>query len=94
MRIRDARLFEYSQDHPQKVWIKYSISEDDSWHKFNIHKKRSPCPTFPTELAYLPLSQEKIDDVKKLVFKYVPHKFRDFYDDLISVNIPETDSSP
>ena len=93
MRIRDARQFEYSQDHPQEVWVKYSLREDDLWHKFTIEKRG---PTFPTELAYsslLPLSQEKVDDIKKLVFKYVPREFRGFYDAIISENIPETDSS-
>lgn len=95
MRIREARLFEYSQDHPQEVWVKYSLCEEDEWHKFRI-EKRGACPTFPTELAYsalLPLTQEKVDDVKKLVYKYVPREFREFYDHLISVNLPETDSS-
>ena len=41
--------------------MKYSLTEEDTWHKFSIEKKRSACPTFPTELAYsalLPLSQE------------------------------------
>lgn len=72
MRIRDARVFKYSQHHPEEVWVKYSLREEDQWHTFNIQKRSSPCPTFPTDLAYselLPLSQEKIDDIKELVFK-------------------------
>ena len=97
MMIREARVFEYSHDHANEVWVKYSLNEEDAWHKFNIEKRACANPTLPTDLAYsglLPLSPEKLDDIKKVVYKYVPHEFRQFYDDLISAGIPETDSSP
>ena len=96
MRVRDARIFEYSYDHPTQVWVKYSLTDQDEWHKFTIEKKRSTGPTFPTEPAYsqlLPLSSEKVDDVKKVVYKYVPRECRQFYDDIIAASV-ESDSSP
>lgn len=73
MLIRDARIFEYSCDHPNEVWVAYSLTDLD-WHKFAIEKRSSTGPTFPTEPAHtelVPLSSEKIDDVKKLVYKYI-----------------------
>ena len=97
MMIREARVFEYSHDHANEVWVKYSLNEEDAWHKFNIEKRACANLTLPTDLAYsglLPLSPEKLDDIKNVVYKYVPHEFRQFYDDLISASIPETDSSP
>ena len=95
MRVHDARIFEYSHDHPNQVWVKYSLTDQDEWHKFTIEKKRSAGPTFPTEPAYshlLPLSSEKVDDVKKVVYKYVPRECRQFYDDIIAASI-ESESS-
>ena len=29
LRVRDARVFEYSVDHPDEVWVKYSLNESD-----------------------------------------------------------------
>lgn len=96
MSIHDAKTFKYSCYHPQEIWVKYCSCEEGPSHKFKIEKRTaSACPTFRSEqpyLAPLPLSQEKVD-VAKLVYKYVPHEFRQFYDDLIAVTLPEMDSS-
>ena len=46
-------------------------------------KKRVSVITFPTESAYsssLSINSAKVDDLKKIVFKFVPHEFRGFYD--------------
>ena len=95
LRVRDARVFEYSVDHPSELWVKYSLNENDTWHKFSIMKKGSSYVSFPIEPAYLsplPISPEKVHDIKKLVYKYVPHEFRQFYDELIALNTSESDS--
>jgi hypothetical protein len=38
MRVREARVFEFSQNHPNEVWVKYSLNEQDQWHKFVIEE--------------------------------------------------------
>ena len=42
LKFREARVFEYSQSHSNEVWVKYSLSPEDSWDKFAVEKKRSP----------------------------------------------------
>ena len=94
---RDARIFEYSSDHKNQDWIKYSLSAQEEWHKFTTEKRKSRGPlTFPTEPSYselLPLSPARVDDIKKVVYKYVPREFRQFYDDIIAASLPDSDSS-
>ena len=84
---RDARIFEYSSDHKNQDWIKYSLSAQEEWHKFTTEKRESRGPlTFPTEPSYselLPLSPARVDDIKKVVYKYVPREFHQFYDCLL-----------
>ena len=97
MGICDARVLEYSSDHKNQAWIKYSLSAQEEWHKFTIEKRKSRGPlTFPTEPSYselLPLSQAKVDDINKVVYKCVPREFRQFYDDIIVASLPDSDSS-
>ena len=74
--------------------MKYSPTDQDEQHKFAIEKKQSTGSTSPTEPAYshlLPLSSEKVD-VKEVVYKYIPHECRQFYDDIIAASV-ESDSS-
>ena len=86
MRVHNVRVFEYSQIHENEVWVKYSLTHTDEWHKFIIEKKKSPGPSFPTVPAYsgvLSINPNKIDDLKKIVYKFVPREFRKFYDEII-----------
>ena len=48
MRVHNVQVFEYSQIHENEVWVKYSLTHTDEWHKFIIEKKKSPGPSFPT----------------------------------------------
>ena len=95
MKIQGGMLFEYSCEHPKEVWIKYSLFEEN-WHKFALEKKGVPKVTFPSELAYsgpLMLNSAKVDDLKKIVYKFVPRDCRSFYDAIISENTVESTSS-
>lgn len=38
MQVRDVRVFEYSYDHPNEVWLKYSLDSSDAWEKYAIEK--------------------------------------------------------
>ena len=83
MKICEGIHFEYSTTHPDEVWIKYSFCADD-WHKFSLCKRgiSAESLTFPSEPAYptLPLlNSAKVDDLKKIVYKFVPREFRDFF---------------
>lgn len=52
--------------------------------------------SFPTEPVYskpLQIGSSKVDDLKKIVFKFVPREFRDFYDTIISDNTTESSNS-
>ena len=46
--MRDTHMFEYSHEHPDEVWIKYSYSDVEDWSRFSIQKLRSTI-TFPTQ---------------------------------------------
>ena len=95
MKIQGGMLFEYSCEHPKEVWIKYSLFEEN-WHKFALEKKGAPKITFPSEPAYsapLTLNSAKVDDLKKIVYKFVPRDCRGFYDAIISENTMESTSS-
>lgn len=97
MSIREGMLFEYSHSHPKEVWIKYSLMEND-WHKFPLEKKgiSKDNITFSSTLAYqggVAIDSAKVDDLKKIVYKFVPREFRDFYNAIISDNILESTSS-
>ena len=96
MRVRDARVFEYAQSHVNEVWVKYSLSANSDWHKFAIEKRKSPTLSLPFVPAYsspLELSPNKIDNLKKVVYRFVPREFRAFYDEIIEANV-ESNGSP
>ena len=76
---------------------KYSLSDEASWHKFALEKKSfSGGVTFPSEPAYpstLEINSSKVDDLKKIVYRFIPREFREFYDSVISANTEESASS-
>ena len=50
----------------------------------------------PSELIYtniLPLNTNEVDDLKKIVYKFVPQEFREFYDEIIQGNTDTSQSS-
>ena len=68
MRVHNVQIFEYSEN---EVWMKYSLTHTDKWHKLIIEKKKSPGHSFPTVPAYsgvLSINPNKIDDLKKIVY--------------------------
>ena len=76
--------------------MKYLLSPEDSWHKFAVEKKRSPGPSFPVEPVYsgtLAMNPNKVDDLKKIVYKFVPREFRAFYDEIIESNVSSSSQS-
>ncbi len=96
LKIRDARVFEYSINHPNELWVKYSLATGSTWHKFVIEKKNSPVPSLPVQPVYssiLPINPNKVDDLKRIVYKFVPREFRYFYDGIIHCNVSSPGSS-
>ena len=96
MKIREGMVFEYSSDHKEEVWIRYSLSPEAEWHKFPLEKKKVGEISFPTEPVYtepLQIGSPKVDDLKKIVYKFVPREFRNFYDTIISENTTESSNS-
>ena len=96
LRVRDARVFEYPQSHVNELWVKYSLSPNSVWHKFVIKVKKSvvlSLPSIPAYSSLLELSPNKMDDLNKVVYRFVPCKFRIFYDETIEANV-EIDGSP
>ena len=90
MRVHDVRVFEYALSHQNEVWVKYSLAAADEWHRFIVEKKKSPGPSFPIAPCYsgiLPINPNKVDDLKKIVYKFVPREFRTFYDEIIEENV-------
>lgn len=86
--IRDARVFEYSQQHPQELWVKYPLLSSAAWH-VSTGGKNAPLLSFPTEPAYstvFQLAPNKIDDLKELFTVLCP-EFRSFYNDIIEQNV-------
>ena len=61
-------MLEYSHEHPDEVWIKYSYSDVEDWSKFSIQKPRSTI-TFPTQpirtTPPIPIKTSKLADLKK-----------------------------
>ena len=47
-------MLEYSHEHRDEVWIKYSYSDVEDWSKFSIQKPRSMI-TFPTQPIRTPI---------------------------------------
>ena len=66
------------------MWVKYG-AEDETWSKFELEKRRVPVRSLPTVQKYsspLPVKQSKVNDVRKLVMKYVPPEYRFFYESI------------
>ena len=83
IRIRDTKVFQYSDSHPSEVWVRYSMSELAPWEKFSIEKPRARI-TLPERVAYsgqLPIKSAKLDDLRKLE-KYIPPDYKHFYTNL------------
>ena len=82
LRFRDARVFEYSVNHQDEVWVKYSYTDDSQWSKFPILKPRAPSvltlPVTPMYLQPIPLKSAKVADLQKLL-KYIPQEFQPIY---------------
>ena len=76
-----------------EVWAKYY----DQWHTFSLDKKtvKKPLsfPSYPTYRGILQLSQPKVDDLKKIVYKYVPRESREFYDEIIQACVDSCENS-
>ena len=79
-------VFEYSSDNKEEVWIRYSLSLEAEWHIFLLEKKKVGEISFPTEPVYTHPLQICSPKVKKIVYKFVPREFRNFYDTIISEN--------
>ena len=75
--------------------MKYS--PDGEWHKFNI-LKRGVTPTLPLPTSaqkytgLVPIKENKVADLKKIVEKYVPAEFQSYYDIILSE--PSSDDLP
>ena len=71
---------------------------ENDWHKFPLEKKgvSKDNITFSSTPAYqggVAINSAKVDDLKKIVYKFVPQEFRDFYNAIICDNILESTSS-
>ena len=84
--MRDTHMFEYSHEHPDEVWIKYSYSDVEDWSRFSIQKPRSTItfPTQPITITPIPIKNTKLADLKKVVDKYVPPQYHPFYQSISS----------
>ena len=86
--MRDTHMFEYSHEHPDEVWIKYSYSDVEDWSRFSIQKLRSTItfPTQPIRITPIPIKNAKLADFKKVVDKYmyVPPQYHPFYQSISS----------
>lgn len=95
--IQRSRVLDYSSDHPEELWVKYS-TQDETWTKYKILRGKQINITLPTEFKYhapLPLKPSKVEDINNLVKKYVPTEYQVFYS-LISTDehaSSETDES-
>ena len=66
------------QNHPNEVWVKYSLNKQDPCHKFIIEKQSTSHSVLPAQAAYntqLSIAQEKLDDIKEIAYKYINRKF-------------------
>ena len=77
-------LLDYSSQHADEVWVKYG-EPDEEWSKFKLEKRRIIVTTLPTGQKHsglLPVKQTKVNDIRKLVDKYVPSQYVSFYDSI------------
>ena len=78
--------------HPDKVWFRYSISQEEPW-------KRVKLTTHDTRQDYLPtlstttiaLNAKKVKDLQTMARKHVPEPQRAFYMNLKSNNDDDDD---
>ena len=82
LNLQRAMVLDYSSQHVTEVWVKYGSGEEEPWSKFEVEKRRTHIESLPTTQKYhslLSVKQSKINDVRKLVDKYVPQEFHRFY---------------
>ena len=83
LNILRARTIEYSNSHPTEVWVR-RYEADGAWYKLSI-LKRYATPNLPEPAnakkytAPVPLKDKKVIDLKKIVDKYVPPKYKGYY---------------
>lgn len=80
--LQRAMILYYSSQHVTEVWVKYGSGEEEPWSKFEVKKHRTRIESLPSTQKYhslLAVKQSKITDVLKLVEKYVPQEFHQFY---------------
>ena len=86
LRLRDARVLEYSD--PKHVKVKYSMSSLECPRNFILDKPGSTVvPSLPSEPMYttqLPIRAAKLKDLKNLSEKYLPQEYIGFYERLTS----------
>ena len=58
----------------------------EEWTKFSFQKPRSSIslPTVPAYTSLLPINKTKLDDLKRIIHKYVSTQHHPFYDALTS----------
>ena len=95
LNIQKARTINYSADHIFEVWVKYTVSEEEQWSKFLLLKAcASASLPPPSSTKYIPIKPNKVDDIKKIVEKYVPAEHESFYHSLLTGAVSsETDES-
>ena len=103
LNIQRAMVLDYSSQHATQVWVKYRFEEDEPWNKFELEKRNTRIQCLPTVMAQknpspLPVKQRKINDVRKLVDKYVPQEYHHFYnsiagDEEVSSETDESDEN-
>lgn len=86
MKLRDARVLEYSD--PKHVKVKYSMSSLENPRKFILDMpRRTVVPSLPSEPMYnmpLPIKPSKLKDLQNLSKKYLPAEYKSFYECLTS----------
>lgn len=83
LKLRDARVFEYSD--PSHVKVKYSMSSLESPRKFAMDKSNDIVPSLPSDPMYttrLPIAPAKLKDLQNLSKKYMPEQYKSFYDNI------------
>ena len=87
LRMRSVRILDYSKEHVNEVWAKYSMKESDSRENFVVEKcsvKRIAFPQAPAYTAFHPLKPAKIADLRKIVNNFVPEEYKMYYQQILS----------
>ena len=98
LNIQKARIIDYSADHIWEVWVKYTVSKEEEWSKFSVPKAHAsaslPSPSSTKYNSDIVIKPNKVDDIKKIIEKYVPVEHKSFYDNLLTGAVSsETDES-